>query len=87
MNVKAEAFQNYLNEKKIEAFQSENVPDKHNASVSTPLREYPKSAQQARATFASYINPLHSKLIPEQLPETPLHHWKPNISPHPRFLL
>ena len=27
MNVKAEAFQNYLNEKKIEAFQSENVPD------------------------------------------------------------
>ena len=27
MNVKAEAFQKYLDEKKIDAFQSENVPD------------------------------------------------------------
>ena len=38
MNVKSEAFQKYLDEKKIDAFQSENVPD--DAQNSTIFRSY-----------------------------------------------
>ena len=64
-----------------------NVSDMHNVNVSIPHPESQKCVRSTPEAFASYINPLHSKLIPEQLPETPLHHWKPNISPHPRFLL